>query len=1737
MEQSLLEQIHQLQLGCAFHRCVKPSRAKNHWATRHLRDFFTRHIQGGAKPPKLNFRVGKVIFFSRKYVADVMKKKIYPKPLSVYDLTERWMPDTRLLPADMHTERMYGINVLHDVEGPYFNPRMTNLLRETRPGQNFVKISQSTLGVPVPFFRPDFQLAKNSPAYQALYASKSNMEKHHNRFDIVVDVLSANLDFKMKYDHIVASVGVEAILLDDVSVGPGLHGGAIQFQQWLGGHEDDYLDMPAQGRIGVISSIGRLNEIAEQDRMDEMFWHRTRQEKLANSCMLSIILELYAGKLNRIDTDTSESEKDEDDDDAPIVAGGFATPPQKASLQPRTPSLKTPYKNTRGETQSFRLPGQSNEEIKLTYQSLCQFLRIEFKPQGGMETTVRQILPFFIHFKLGLKLYDVQHRLVFQLPTDELADHPEYDYNITKKLTPAICKVLIAHRHLFLIQDIDLEYVETSQVAKTHPNSGTHRASSKFKFPEKKAKSDDKRLAQAPDEGHEQYIRKNELHFVNDAESIIRKVIEVSQERDDAKKAFKSLKGYANKHSGARQKGKKKTIPKEELELFTITLRFIVQDCYDTLICLVASGICPSIVYDSSSGKNISGMFFSYHSVRCQVSDGGLKGNIMPISSENFAVYEMEHAKFKNSLIRKEFLSRYNDKAYAWERLFPIGPITKSFVPNRETDRFSCVDLSKAYTSCLKEMVYFPVFNEFDIWEPYNDHELEDYTQYFVVVPLEAIDGIFFTEKRCRVYGMHLKQLPRHAFPYIAVKSFKRPSHLAFSGVQSAIASLWQEEIDTDEHIDEKLKKFIVNQTIGAMGRVKNHATTSQVFIDYAEALFYQTRYGGQILVKQQSRSTTFAVQTEDDEDDEDELYGDEVNAMKRHNLFVQGGKGCTGLLDYINLNEKNIYQIHFNAHTLPEMISYFQELVFSPVFDNSGNVVDVKSLFCVGTFKIHMLLEKSKWFETTIREYIAAKAAGKFQHFIQTDPEITPSLDIFEKLFTREKFNDIKANFIAPIQEVPVRCPLSNELITEPWRNKYGRVFQKSQQLIDYITEHQQCPIDGKPLTDFHSDFVIVDKSDIPKRIYIWYQEDTADLTQGFVPIKEFIFLSCRLKLSLLRETIENRFGDAVVGCITDSLLLDTKLLKLPNSDPKKKPKPATMEDVREFLISKNYIFGNRVGNLRIEHSKCLPKFEAAFLRQVSKLDPPHFTQDAFQEYADEFNIDASTVLPNTQILGLYAGVGKTSLTIKLFPGRPHIYATPFNRLSQELKLKAKDNPDIQGCFTVHRLIGKNINDTVVCKKKKEDSALRFDEGTVIVFDEIYLNSVKMLADIWQYMLSNPHLIFLATGDVKQLPPIEQSLNNIAGNDDNPETIEAYYQRAIAQMFPNSVLLKTIKRITDVSQQNRIHRLYHSLFIDTSQTIVEVLKSVFPQEAFVKQKDISKRCICYFSKRSFRNSVKEINDNQQLRLVEERKAQGKQVVDIVRYRKQKDSGYERHFYVWDGMILVCRGSFACDNGKCFTNFQYIVHHIDGKYVHFFDSAELNGAEEPVLFKIERTIIHKHFDYNFAGTCHSYQGLSLEPLPDNQKTTILHANHAFVSRKWIYVAITRARNLDDLQFVLLNEQEIKDSEKRRQYQYFQQKVCRYREQDRVMGRLHEGEYVDASWFQEIMEKKTQCKCGQPFYITTKDNGMMTTNLTANRLDNAFPHLVINIQAMCLDCNRALRDLPNRKVRPFITQLF
>ena len=1745
MNQSLIEQIHRIDLGGSFDKTIRPANV------RPLQDFLRQHRQnvigrfiarprkkiiapplqdfiGGRRPPPPpatvpHFRIGRVCFFTRQSERPNETGIHHVGRLRVYDVATM----TPLQPVKQHQEHLHYVKCIDDVIGTFPNYRQGGITHTLHRGNytEFRRMCSSAQGVPVAFLNPDFQLAQENPAYRAIYGTPANMDAHYDRFHMMIgSVLSRNTRFQQEYDKIISSInGCDGIILENVSVSdaPIQQGGGI----YKG--IPCLLDQELYGKFGVISSLGRLNELKEQDRMDEMWAHKANQEKKEDSCILSAILLLYGRKLNQ------EPETDEDDTDD----GGdaFTTPERRP---PRTSSLKTPYKDTNGRVRTFRLGEQKSDEIRLTYESLCGFLGIEYREDGKIGTSVRTATPFFVHFKIGLKVFDVQHRIIFELPNDE------YHYEIGKKGLPT-CRVMIAHQHLFLLTDVELDFVEKVSIANIKSEFEVlKKPPSTFVFP---TKIEPSKKAEADE--YKEFKRSNLLRFANDVETIIDLVKEIADERDGKKKEFMKLKGIKGNHSGKRKAGDK-TISYDQLRYFDVSIRFIVNDLYDLLVSLVANGICPTLRYDTSSGSDINSMYFQYHSVRVAITDGGVKGFKLPISESNFEKFEHTHTRFKDALIRKEFMSKYNDDAYAWEQQFPISPITRSFVSSaRGKERFSTIDISKAYTQCLKEMNYFPVFNEFDIWQTYDGHlPLEDYTQYFVKVKREVMDGIFFRQKRCRVYGFHLKQMPKHDLPYIPVLFFKRPSHLAISGSRSAIAEVWKTPIDGNVEDDRMLKKFIVNQTIGALSRIENHSSRSQVFVDYAEAMYYQTRYGGTVFAKQQSVVMKWVAQGGDDE--YDDLDGEEVNNMKRHNKFV------LALIDYINQCETQIFAFHNESSpkTLNEMIAAFQDLM-----GESCPPLEIGSVS--SSFQLMMLLKRTDWFKKTILAYIPLKPILTLRFRQEKETDECPSLDVFKRLLKREKFEELRQKFYEPVSEMPLYCPLTRDIITEPWRNKYGRVFQKSQQLLDYIEKHQECPISAQPMTI--ADFQIVPPSEIPQRIYIWKEEEMTRLTQGFVPIKEFIYLSCRLKLFHIRQALQQQYGEScVVAVRTDALLLDNSLETFvevlvkkqkkktasvgeiaqakecftsngfvfdggtntvdETVEKKLKRKTASLDDVKQYLTSKGFVFGGAIGNLRIEHFKCLPEY-VRIEEDVPKTNPPMLELKEYQEYDDEYNIPPESVLPNTQILGLYAGVGKTTLTMKLFPDRPHYYATPFNRLSQELRLKSSTNPVIAGAFTVHRMIGKRM-DTSGGEKLTQDNSMKFAEGSVVIFDEIYLNSVKMLADIWHYMKKNPQVIFLGTGDVHQLPPIENSLNNLGGQDNDPTLIDDYYRRAIAQMFPNVVHLKTIKRLTDESQKLRIHKLYVLLF-HTDESIRSILEQL--QFRIVGQEHISRRNICYFSNRKFPNSVKQINDRQQLFVVAERRGKGLPVCEIVHNRKDENGGGQGHFYVWKDMIMICRKTFLADKEKCFTNYQYEVIEIDRTHVHFWDRTE----EEPVVLRVEKSKIHKHFQYNFAGTCHSYQGLSLEP---GQLTTILHANHAICSRKWVYVAITRAMDLGDLQFVLLDERGVSDSERMRHFQYFTSKIERYKEQDKLAGRWNEDcekdkqLFVNTKWFQRTIEEGTHCKCGKLFEVSIDPiTRAVRSNLTANRTDNRMPHLEKNIHAMCVDCNKALSNRENR----------
>ena len=60
------------------------------------------------------------------------------------------------------------------------------------------------------------------------------------------------------------------------------------------------------------------------------------------------------------------------------------------------------------------------------------------------------------------------------------------------------------------------------------------------------------------------------------------------------------------------------------------------------------------------------------------------------------------------------------------------------------------------------------------------------------------------------------------------------------------------------------------------------------------------------------------------------------------------------------------------------------------------------------------------------------------------------------------------------------------------------------------------------------------------------------------------------------------------------------------------------------------------------------------------------------------------------------------------------------------------------------------------------EDSRKKFDhsEYDVIVFDEIYLADIRMVAKIKKFCIEHPDKIIIATGDTCQLDPINEYTN-----------------------------------------------------------------------------------------------------------------------------------------------------------------------------------------------------------------------------------------------------------------------------------------------------------------------------------------------------------------------------------------
>jgi len=188
----------------------------------------------------------------------------------------------------------------------------------------------------------------------------------------------------------------------------------------------------------------------------------------------------------------------------------------------------------------------------------------------------------------------------------------------------------------------------------------------------------------------------------------------------------------------------------------------------------------------------------------------------------------------------------------------------------------------------------------------------------------------------------------------------------------------------------------------------------------------------------------------------------------------------------------------------------------------------------------------------------------------------------------------------------------------------------------------------------------------------------------------------------------------------------------------------------------------------------------------------------------------------------------------------------------------------------------------------------------------------------------------------------------------------------------------------------------------------------------------------------------------------------------------------------------------------------------------------LNAETFTILEPCEETIIClpysmlSYFGLPYCFTVHSIQGLTI-----NEPITIFDANTNYLDRRFIWTAITRASDLNNVNIFLQSDYEISRSRNSHMNLYFKQKVDQYKQQDKKAHRdIVEDEYINMDWIYEQLNTHPFCGghhdivCGEPFEYYIDEKNTVVSNVTCDRLNNNLCHSKLNCQLMCVDCNKA-----------------
>lgn len=509
---------------------------------------------------------------------------------------------------------------------------------------------------------------------------------------------------------------------------------------------------------------------------------------------------------------------------------------------------------------------------------------------------------------------------------------------------------------------------------------------------------------------------------------------------------------------------------------------------------------------------------------------------------------------------------------------------------------------------------------------------------------------------------------------------------------------------------------------------------------------------------------------------------------------------------------------------------------------------------------------------------------------------------------------------------------------------------------------------------------------------------------------------------------------------------------------------------DNTEEQLRKCFKFEKKIGGYKLELGKinCSTKLEFEYnkLIHIDEYKTTHF------EIKNEYDTnEIKNVLDNNNnvfIQGLYAGVGKTTAIKNAC--KNVLFVTPFNKLSQELR---KD-----GCMSITLNVLLGVYGDV---QEYASNMRKFDtEGyDIICFDEICIYNATQLRAIHNFMLQHTDKKFFATGDTQQLSPLGNNLTNIP-----KQEMTSYYQKCHDIIFPNRIILQENKRLKSEEDKQKMKLLKADIF-DPKQKIMDVFRKHGLKIINNMSQVTTRKNICFFKYRC--NMV------------------NSHIYKQVEKPKKLTQIHYNKYYV--GQTIVCTQHYKVGTKKLFTNYEYIITEIKDK------SFVVHEPNDDINIEIPNGKI-EIFRLPYAFTAHSVQGLSFD-----EPITIFDTNNCYTDRNFVYVALTRARDLNNVYIYEHSEAEVGKLSDCKLEQYFKFKIETYKIQDKKAKREYNiNDYITLDWMVKTYHANRYCStCQEPFMLGVA-NGTVETNLTVDRLNNEKSHTKDNCRLTCLHCN-------------------